>query len=76
MAGFQGTKTELPVNLLSAPVGASPVVWIRSEADIPPGFQDPVHWLELLAGQWLSAQVCSHCGHPPDDFVDEETVVE
>jgi hypothetical protein len=31
---------------------------------------------ELLAGQWLSARVCPHCGHPPDDFVDEETVVE
>jgi len=30
----------------------------------------------LLAGQWLSARVCPHCGHPPDDFVDEETVVE
>lgn len=27
---------------------------------------------ELLAGQWLSARVCPHCGHPPDDFVDEE----
>jgi hypothetical protein len=24
----------------------------------------------------LSARVCPHCGHPPDDFVDEETVVE
>jgi len=23
---------------------------------------------ELLAGQWLSARVCPHCGHPPDDF--------
>jgi plasmid maintenance system antidote protein VapI len=31
---------------------------------------------ELLAGQWLSARVCPHCGHPPDDFADEETVVE
>lgn len=31
---------------------------------------------ELLAGQWLSAQVCPHCGHPPEDFVDEKTVVE
>jgi hypothetical protein len=31
---------------------------------------------ELLAGQWLSARVCPHCGHPPDDFVDEETAVE
>jgi hypothetical protein len=31
---------------------------------------------ELLAGQWLSARVCPHCGHPPEDFVDEETVVE
>ncbi len=31
---------------------------------------------ELLAGQWLSARVCPHCGHPPDDFVDEETIVE
>lgn len=26
-----------------------PVVWIRSEADIPPGFQDPVHWLAACA---------------------------
>ena len=31
---------------------------------------------ELLAGQWLSSRVCSHCGPPPEDFVDEETVVE
>ena len=31
---------------------------------------------ELLADQWLSARVCSHCGQPPDDFVDEETVVD
>ena len=31
---------------------------------------------ELLAGQWLSPRVCPHCGHPPDDFVDEETLVE
>jgi hypothetical protein len=30
---------------------------------------------ELLAGQWLSPRVCPHCGHPPDDFVEEETVV-
>lgn len=30
---------------------------------------------ELLAGQWLSPRVCPHCGHPPDDFVDEQTVV-
>jgi hypothetical protein len=31
---------------------------------------------ELLAGQWLSPRVCPHCGHPPEDFVDEETMVE
>jgi hypothetical protein len=31
---------------------------------------------ELLAGQWLSAGVCPHCGPLPEDFVDEETVVE
>jgi hypothetical protein len=31
---------------------------------------------ELLAGQWLSARVCPHCGHPPDDFLDEETLFE
>ena len=30
---------------------------------------------ELLAGQWLSPRVCPHCGQPPDDFVDEDTVV-
>jgi hypothetical protein len=23
----------------------------------------------------LLARVCSHCGHPPDDFADEETMV-
>jgi hypothetical protein len=28
---------------------------------------------ELLAGQGLSVQVCPHCDHSPDDFVDEET---
>ena len=31
---------------------------------------------ELLAAQWLSPRTCPHCGHPPEDFVDEETVVE
>jgi hypothetical protein len=31
---------------------------------------------ELLAGQWLSPRVCPDCGHLPEDFVDEETVVE
>jgi len=30
----------------------------------------------LLAGQWLSPRVCPHCGRPPEDFVDEETIVE
>jgi hypothetical protein len=29
---------------------------------------------ELLAGQWPSTRVCPHCGHPPDDFVDEDTM--
>jgi hypothetical protein len=29
-----------------------------------------------ITGQWLSARVCPHCGHPPEDFVDEETLVE
>jgi hypothetical protein len=28
---------------------------------------------EFLAGLWLSARVCRH---PPDDFVDGETIVE
>lgn len=23
----------------------------------------------------LLARVCSHCGHPPEDFTDEETMV-
>lgn len=31
---------------------------------------------ELLDGSWLSPRVCPHCGHPPEDFTDEETVVE
>lgn len=30
---------------------------------------------DLLAGTWLSPRICRHCGHPPDDFEDEETVV-
>ena len=30
---------------------------------------------DLLAGTHMSSRVCQHCGHPPDDFVDEETVV-
>lgn len=31
---------------------------------------------DLLAGALLSPWTCPHCGRPPDDFVDEETVVE
>lgn len=31
---------------------------------------------ELLAGTHMSSRVCPHCGHPPDDFGDEETVIE
>jgi hypothetical protein len=30
----------------------------------------------LLAGEGLSTRTCPHCGHMPDDFVDEETVAE
>ena len=30
---------------------------------------------DLLAGTHMSSRVCPHCGHPPDDFIDEETVV-
>ena len=31
---------------------------------------------DLLAGALLSSRTCPHCGRPPDDFADEETVVE
>jgi hypothetical protein len=31
---------------------------------------------DLLAGRHMSSRVCPHCGHPPDDFGDEETVIE
>lgn len=31
---------------------------------------------DLLAGALLSPRTCTHCGRPPVDFVDEETVVE
>lgn len=31
---------------------------------------------ELVNGHWLSPRVCPHCGHPPDDFVDEQTTVD
>jgi len=30
---------------------------------------------ELITGQRLSPRVCPHCGHPPEDFADEETLV-
>jgi hypothetical protein len=30
---------------------------------------------ELLARHWLSTRTCPHCGHPPEDRVEEETVV-
>jgi hypothetical protein len=31
---------------------------------------------DLLAGALLSPRTCQHCGRPPDDFADEETVVD
>lgn len=31
---------------------------------------------DLLAGALLSTRTCPHCGRPPDDFADEETIVE
>jgi len=31
---------------------------------------------DLLAGRHMSSRGCPHCGHPPDDFVEEETIVE
>lgn len=31
---------------------------------------------EVLDGTWISPRTCPHCGHPPDDFQDEEPVVE
>jgi len=30
---------------------------------------------DLLAGALLSPRTCPHCGRPPDDFADEETVI-
>jgi hypothetical protein len=32
--------------------------------------------VKVLAGALLSPRTCPHCGRPPDDFADEETVVE
>ena len=31
---------------------------------------------DLLAGALLSPRTCPHCGRPPSDFEEEETVVE
>ena len=31
---------------------------------------------DLLAGRHMSSRVCPHCGHPPEDFENEETVIE
>ena len=30
---------------------------------------------DLLAGRHMSSRVCPQCGHPPEAFADEETVV-
>ena len=40
----------------------------RASVDIPVD--------DLPAGKYLPPQTCPHCGHPPDGFVDEETIVE
>lgn len=29
---------------------------------------------DVLAGRWPAPRTCPHCGHPPDDFDDEDTV--
>lgn len=31
---------------------------------------------DLLTGKYVPRRTCPHCGHPPDDFSDEETVVD
>lgn len=31
---------------------------------------------DLINGHHFSPRTCRHCGHPPDDFVDEETQVQ
>jgi hypothetical protein len=31
---------------------------------------------DLLTGWLLSPRTCPHCGHPPEDFEDEPTVIE
>ena len=31
---------------------------------------------DLLTGALLSPRTCPHCGRPPDDFADEETIVQ
>src|SRR2546422_11085984 len=31
---------------------------------------------DLLSGALLSPRTCPHCGRPPDDFANEETVIE
>jgi hypothetical protein len=49
---------------------------------VTPALALRVTWLagvgmdELLAEPVAVGRVCPHCGHPPDDFVDEETMVE
>jgi hypothetical protein len=47
-------------------VTAGVALSVAKFADVP--FDD------LIAGRWLSPRVCPHCGHPPDDFDDEDTV--
>lgn len=61
--------TTTPRDVLKQPPNESVAV---PDTLTPPG----VPMDELLAGQGLSVRVCPHCGHPPENFIDEETIVE
>jgi hypothetical protein len=63
---LQGDSLEKVVNARCS-VTAGVALRVAQFADVT--FDD------LINGRSLSARVCPHCGHPPDDFQDEETVV-
>ncbi len=55
---------------------------LRGSRDVTAKLAYSVAWLtdvsidDLLASRLLSPRTCPHCGRPPSDFEDEETVVE
>lgn len=66
--GFQYDTVEKVANARGRSVTASMALRVARLIDTPVD--------DLLAGRWLPGRTCPHCGCPPADFADEETVVD